>query len=171
MGSDPSYGMLIYAPDRKYDFWKICTVGASDYKMPKREGVRYGETASFHNEYMMFVPPGIDFSEGKNGWHWYAEYLWRAASFAQLNKTGVVATDILDFKDRTQPMSAATLLFPEAIEDTGILQLRLGLGKTVTFLQVMPVTASEADLGDALYERFYPHDGVRPQIFLARRGA
>lgn len=171
VGSEPAYGMLIYAPDTKYDFWKICTVGASDYKMPKREGVRYGETASLRNEYMMFVPAGIDFSPNKNSWRWYAETLWRAASFAQQNKTGVVVTDILDFKDRTQTMSAATLLFPEVIEDTDILQLKLGLGKVVTFLQVMPITAGEADLGDALYERFYPHQGDRPSFYLARRGA
>ena len=41
--------ILVFAPTGRYPFWKLCTRGASDYRMPKREGVRYGETATLQN--------------------------------------------------------------------------------------------------------------------------
>ena len=45
---------LVFAPTSELPFWKLCTIGASDYLMPKRE-IGFGRFANRRNEYMMFI--------------------------------------------------------------------------------------------------------------------
>ena len=47
--------VLLYKPSEKYPFWKLVTLGASDYKMPKREN-----TVGQFNEYIMFVDKDVN---------------------------------------------------------------------------------------------------------------
>ena len=93
------------------------------------------------------------------------------------NRMGVIATDIIDLGREQDTMQGVILLFPEVIEDTSILQCRMGLGRNVTCLQVMPVTKRELERridgtdadDDWLYSQFYHHDPMRPDRFIAQR--
>ncbi|WP_400237154.1 suppressor of fused domain protein [Methanomethylophilus alvi] len=169
--------ILVFAPTGRYPFWKLCTRGASDYRMPKREGVRYGETATLQNEYMMFLDPTVRIEEGSDDWLWYWQILTETAMFPFSNRMGVIATDIIDLGREQDTMQGVILLFPEVIEDTSILQCRMGLGRNVTCLQVMPVTKRELERridgtdadDDWLYSQFYHHDPMRPDRFIAQR--
>lgn len=174
-GTDPHIDVLVFAPTQKYPFWKLCTMGASDCKMPKREGVRYGKTASPYNEYVMFLDPSLRVEKDSDDWKWYWKVLMETALFPFRSGEALVATDTVDL-GLDGPMKGVVLLFPEAVEDTSVLRCRLGLGKTAVCLQVMPVTSEEMDErlrrgdegGDWLYERFYAHDPGTPDRFLAQ---
>ena len=50
--------VLVYKPNTKYPFWKLVTMGASDYKMPAIQN-----TVGLYNEYMMVVDSDIDLSD------------------------------------------------------------------------------------------------------------
>lgn len=167
----------LFPPSPRYPFWKMCTVGASDYRMPKREGIRYGPTASLYNEYMIFMDPTMKVAPQTSEWQWYWQILVQAAYFPYREKQCVAAEDVVDLGRDADEMQGVTLLFPEVIEDTSILQCKTGLGKTVTFLQVMPVSKREIVARndrmekdpDWLYCRFYRHEGGKNDTYIARR--
>lgn len=46
---------FVFCPTKEMPFWKLCTIGASDYMMPKRN-IGCGRLANRRNEYMMFIP-------------------------------------------------------------------------------------------------------------------
>ena len=50
--------VLMYAPNEKYPFWKLVTMGASDYKMPPIQN-----TVGLNNEYIMFIDSEIDLTD------------------------------------------------------------------------------------------------------------
>lgn len=133
-GSDdkPHIDVLVFGPTQKYPFWKLCTMGASDYLMPKRKEVRYGNTASLRNEYIIFLDPSLKVEEGSEDWIWYWKVLIETALFSYYNKEGVIATDTIDFAWDGESMQGVILLFPEAIEDTSILQCKMGMGRRIT---------------------------------------
>jgi len=63
--------ILLYKPNEKYPFWKLVTMGASDYKMPKAPN-----TVGLYNEYMMFVAADVDLMD-KETLNWYRnKLLW-----------------------------------------------------------------------------------------------
>lgn len=72
--------VLLYKPNDKYPFWKLVTMGASDYKMPVTHN-----TVGQYNEYMMFVDSDVDLND-KNVLIWYYNKLLLVAGFAYLIK-------------------------------------------------------------------------------------
>ena len=66
--------VLLYKPTEKYPFWKLATMGASDYKMPK-----ISRTLGLFNEYVMFVDKDEDL-ENKEIVAWYHSKLVMIAS-------------------------------------------------------------------------------------------
>ena len=75
--------VLVYKPNEKYPFWKLVTMGASDYKMPACQN-----TVGLYNEYMMFVDEKIDLTD-KEVINWYYNKLLLVATFAYYNKTHI----------------------------------------------------------------------------------
>ena len=49
---------LVFEPSKDMPFWKICTIGASDYLMPERD-IGWGRKANQRNEYMMLIDPEV----------------------------------------------------------------------------------------------------------------
>ena len=49
---------LVFEPTEDMPFWKLCTIGASDYLMPERN-IGWGRKANRRNEYMMFISPDV----------------------------------------------------------------------------------------------------------------
>ncbi|HBF15694.1 MAG TPA: hypothetical protein DDW30_08495 [Clostridiales bacterium] len=161
--------VLLYEPTETYPFWKLATMGASDYKMPKAQ-----PTFGLYNEYVMFVDRGEDLGD-KRVAAWYYGQLVRIASYAKFCDTHVTYGHSLEWEpeDPEDEMMAAFLELPQIIPDGGILHCRLGLLRTVTCLQV--VLLNKAELGrlmeigpQAFSEYLYPEEKGKKH-FLSER--
>ena len=161
--------ILVYKPNEKYPFWKLVSMGASDYKMPKIDN-----TLGLYNEYMMFVDPDVDL-EDKQILAWYHNMLSMIASYPYFTHTHVTYSHSLEWaqEDPGEEMIGAFIEFPQIIEDTGVLRCKLGLFKTVTCLQVVLLNRAELDkrmeIGpQAFSDYLYPEDGGKAH-FLSER--
>ena len=74
-GMVPHIDVLVYSPNEKYPFWKLCTMGASDYKMPAPK-----QALGNRNEYMMFIDPDLNL-ENREEISWYYNVLLGFANF------------------------------------------------------------------------------------------
>ena len=133
--------VLLYKPNQRYPFWKMVTMGASDYKMPDALN-----TVSRYNEYIMFV----DASENLNDMevvNWYHHKLVMIATFARYNKAHITVGHSFEWEnnDPTDEMIAAFIDFPQIVEDVGILRCELGMFKTVACLQAVLLNKSDLD--------------------------
>lgn len=160
--------VLLFAPNKKYPFWKMVTMGVSDYQMPNAN-----PALPDRNEYMLFFDKYVLVEEGRTDWFWYYEFLMRTATYAYFNKCYVSFAHSIDINTREQTdMVAANILLPEVIRDTKILRCKLAKDKTCACLQVMPITEDELQeklkIGAKNFvDKFYPQDGE--MMFLAEK--
>ena len=161
--------VLMYTPNEKYPFWKLVTMGASDYKMPPVQ-----KTVGLYNEYMMFVDSEIDLTN-KEVLMWYYEKLLNVATFAYYNNTHVTFAHSIEWKneDPDDEMAAAFVEFPQIIETTEILRCKLGLMKTVACLQVILLNKEELEklmeIGPLAFSDYlYPEDDSEPHFLTER---
>ncbi|MBQ7343169.1 MAG: suppressor of fused domain protein [Clostridia bacterium] len=162
--------VLVYKPTEKYPFWKLATMGASDYKMPKIQN-----TVGSNNEYVMFVDKEEDLSD-KETLVWYYNKLMLVATFAYYNKTHITYSHSFEWKneDPDDEMIAAFIEFPQVIEDAGILRCKTGLFKTATCLQVVLLNGGELEMlikggRQAFSNYLYPEDGGKAHFLSERR--
>ena len=161
--------VLLYHPSKKYPFWKLVTMGASDYKMPK-----IADTISQYNEYIMFVHSDEDLND-RDILSWYHNKLLMIASFAYYNQTHITYAHSFEWEneDADDEMVAAFIEFPQVVEDIGMLRCKLGMLKTVACLQTVLLNREELDrlmqIGpQAFSEYLYPDDDGK-QHFLSER--
>jgi hypothetical protein len=161
--------VLLYSPSKKYPFWKLVTMGASDYKMPK-----IANTISQYNEYIMFVHSDEDLND-RDILSWYHNKLLMIASFAYYNQTHITYAHSFEWEneDADDEMVAAFIEFPQVVEDIGMLRCKLGMLKTVACLQTVLLNREELDrlmqIGpQAFSEYLYPDDDGK-QHFLSER--
>ena len=162
--------VLMYAPSEKYPFWKLVTMGASDYKMPPVQN-----TVGLNNEYMMFIDAETDLTD-KEVLMWYYENLLTVATFAYYNKTHITYSHSFEWEkeDPNDEMIAAFIEFPQIIGTTGILRCKLGLMKTVVCLQVVLLNKEELEklmkIGPIAFSDYlYPEDDSSKAHFLTER--
>lgn len=55
---------LVFKPTDELPFWKLCTIGASDYLMPERD-IGWGSKANPRNGYMMLISLEVEVDESK----------------------------------------------------------------------------------------------------------
>lgn len=155
---------LWYRETESRPFQVLCTVGASEYRMPGNP-----KPLSAFNESILFFPPGESLDVWPRPWHFFV--LAYIATYALFNRTLTTYGDTIDFLPREEiippengpesfNMAAGYLMFPQAFEDAGILELKIPFGKTITFLQAMPITKKELDLQmkngpEFLMDQFY----------------
>ncbi len=157
--------VLLYKPNEKFPFWKLVTMGASDYKMPAIQN-----TVGLYNEYMMFVDPEINLTD-KDVLDWYYKKLLLVATFAYYNKTHITYAHSFEWKndDESDEMIAAFIEFPQLFETTAVMYCKTGLFKTVTCLQVVLLNKEELNklmkIGPQQFSNFlYPEDNSRPHF-------
>ena len=161
--------VLIYKPNEKYPFWKLVTMGVSDFKMPPAEN-----TVGHNNEYIMFVASDIDLTD-KAVLQWYYERLLFVSTFAYFNNTHITYGHSFQWEneDPAEEMVAAFIDFPQIIPNPAIVHCKLGLFKTVACLQVVLLNNEELkkllEIGPMKFSEFlYPEDDSRPH-FLSER--
>ena len=157
--------VLLYKPNDKYNFWKLVTMGASDYKMPAIQN-----TVGLYNEYMMFVAPDVDLTD-KEILNWYHNKLLLVATFAYFNKTHITYAHSFEWgnDDPNDEMVAAFIEFPQILETTAVLRCKISLLKTVACLQVVLLNKQELnklmEIGPQEFSDFlYPEDDSKPHF-------
>lgn len=161
--------ILLYRPNIAYPFWKMVTLGASDYKMPK-----ISNTLGLYNEYIMFVDKDVDLSDEKV-YAWYHKKLLKVATYAYHFKTHVTYSHSFEWEnnDPNDEMIGAFLEFPLIIKNENAVQCRVGLFKKIACLQVVLLNKEDLSklkkIGRQAFSYYlYPENGNK-QHFLSER--
>lgn len=134
---EPHVDVLLYKPSEQYPFWKLVTMGASDYKMPGKDSL------GNRNEYIMFVNSKENL-EDKETRDWYYSHLLEVALYSQSNHTFIGFGHSVEMKpEAEEEMVGAFIDFPQVIDEPGILRCKLGLFKTAICLQVVLLNREE----------------------------
>lgn len=150
----PHIDILKYEPTEKYPFYKLVTMGASDYKLSKIN------TIGRYNEYMVFV----DKDATQQELMWHVELLTMIASFPFETNESISYRHSLELPDdENSNMKGVIITLPKVIKNAGILSCKIGF-KTVKCLQLIPLTKEELDYKlkhgfDAIEKLFYPNKG------------
>ncbi len=133
--------VLLYSPNEAYPFWKLVTMGASDYKMPAPKNAGFGN----RNEYIMFVDKDEDLTNEETVIK-YVKYLIEIGNFAYMEKTYITYAHSMEWQPyENEEMVGAFIEFPQVLDSIDSLHCKLGLFKTVTCLQVVLLTRQELD--------------------------
>jgi len=157
--SKPHIDVLLFEPNEEYPFYKLVTMGASDYKMPRgNDGINFNR-----NEYMLFLNKDFDLNSDKL--NFYMNFIDYIASFSYWEKTRVTRYHSFDIEeDAHEQYKAAFIMDPKVIKDENISVCKLGILKKCLCLQLMPITKEELDelfkvKGAEFSKNFYPDNG------------
>ena len=156
--------MLVFKPTEEQPFWKLCTIGASDYPMPERD-IGWGRKANRRNEYMMLIAPEVDVSEDSIEWLLLNSLLWSTAEYAYSEKDCLTVSDTIDMKADGK-YCGTVLLLPEAFKSPSIVKCYISKHKYISVFQIMPIMrellSKKLKKGTNgvywLMEQFYTHD-------------
>ena len=155
---------LVFEPAKDTPFWKLCTIGASDYLMPERD-IGWGRKANQRNEYMMLIDSKVEISQDKAEWLSLNSLLWATAEYAFKAKVNITVSDTIDMRMKGK-YCGTVLLLPEIFKSPSIVKCFISKHKYISIFQVMPITREM--LGKKLrkgtngiywlMEQFYTHD-------------
>ena len=161
--------VLLYKPNEKYPFWKLVTMGASDYKMPK-----ISNTFGLFNEYIMFVDKEEDLND-REIVSWYHSKLVMIASYAKFYNTHVTYGHSFEWEndDPEEEMIAAFMEMPQVIPNVGILRCKIGMFKTVVCLQTVLLNKNDLnklmEIGPQAFSNYLYPENDEKQHFLSER--
>ena len=161
--------VLLYKPNEKYPFWKLVTMGASDYKMPS-----VPNTISQCNEYIMFVHGDEDLNN-KELASWYFNKLVMVASFAHDNHCHITYGHSFEWQNDNSDdeMVAAFIEFPQIIETVEILRCKTSLLKTVACLQTVLLNKNDLEklmeIGPQAFSEYLYPDNDEQLHFLSEK--
>ena len=155
---------LVFNPTAEMPFWKLSTIGASDYLMPERD-IGWGRKANRRNEYMMLLSSDIDVSEDASDWICLNSLLWATAEYAYSEKDNLTVSDTIDMKADGK-YCGTVLLLPEIFKSPSIVKCYVSKHKYISVFQVMQITkellSKKLKKGTNgiywLMEQFYTHD-------------
>ncbi len=161
---------LVFKPTDEMPFWKLCTIGASDYLMPERE-IGWGRKANRRNEYMMLISPDVDIrnpsddEDAPTDWLSLNSLLWATAEYAFNEKDNITVSDTIDMGIDGK-YCGTVLLLPEVFKSPKIVKCYVSEHKYISIFQVMPITrellSKKLKKGTNgiywLMEQFYTHD-------------
>lgn len=156
---EPHIDALLYAPNEVYPYWKLVTMGASDFKMPGPK-----KPLGNRNEYIMFIDPNEDL-DNKETMNWYFNKLLQVAQYPIQSNTFITYGHSVEWAPNDEEeMVGAFLELPQIVQDTGVLRCKLGLLKTAVCLQVVLLNRKEVqmllDIGPQMFsECLYPEEG------------
>lgn len=158
---EPHIDVLLYKPNDAYPYWKLVTMGASDYKMPASKAA-----LGNRNEYMMFIDP-IEDMYNLEITNWYCHKLLEIAFYPISTKSFISYGHSVEWAPNDEEeMVSAYLELPQIVEDVGILRCKLGSIKTAICLQAILLNRAETDkllkIGPEQFSYFlYPEKGNR----------
>lgn len=155
---------FVFKPTEEMPFWKLCTIGASDYLMPERD-IGWGRKANRRNEYVMFISKKVEISESTTEWLSLNSLLWATAEYAFNEKDNLTVSDSIDMGIDGK-YCGTVLLLPEILKTTKIVKCYISEHKYISIFQVMPITKEQLSQklrkkANGVYwlmEEFYTHD-------------
>ena len=117
---------LVFKPTDEMPFWKLCTIGASDYLMPERD-IGWGRKANRRNEYMMLISPDVDIrnpsddEDAPTDWLSLNSLLWATAEYAFNEKDNITVSDTIDMGIDGK-YCGTVLLLPEVFKSPSIVK-------------------------------------------------
>lgn len=155
---------FVFRPSDEMPFWKLCTIGASDYLMPERD-IGWGRKANRRNEYMMLIAPEVKVSEEETEWLFLNSLLWSTAEYAFAEQDTITVSDTIDM-GLDGKYCGTVLLLPEVFKSPSIVKCYVSEHKYISIFQVMPITREllskklrkKANGVYWLMEQFYTHD-------------
>ncbi len=155
---------LVFEPTQDLPFWKLCTIGASDYLMPKRD-IGWGRKANQRNEYMMLIDPEVEISQEKTEWLSLNSLLWATAEYAFNAKENLTVSDTIDMQIKGK-YCGTVLLLPEVFKSPSVVKCFISKHKYISIFQVMPISRELLNKKlkkgtNGIYwlmEQFYTHD-------------
>ena len=156
---EPHIDALLYRPNDAYPYWKLVTMGASDYAMPAPK-----HALGNRNEYIMFIDPSEDMTDHAIA-GWYFNKLLGIARYPIATKSFVTYGHSMEWAaEDGEEMVSAYLEMPRVIEDVGILRCKMGFLKTVICLQAVLLNRDETNkllqIGSEQFRYFlYPDEG------------
>ena len=156
--------MLLFPPNEIYPFWKLATMGASDYKLPL--------TFCRRNEFVMFISEDRDLRE-RETLTWYCDVLLSIALYPAENHIVMTAGhSIIWGRQEGTDMFGAFLSLPFAVKDTGFHRCSLGFSRETFCLQATLLTEEECkclvSIGTQEFFHFLQPQG-QPAHFLSQR--
>lgn len=156
--------IYVFEPTEDMPFWKLCTIGASDYLMPERD-IGWGRKANQRNEYMMLIGPEVEISQEKTEWLSLNSLLWATAEYAFNAKENITVSDTIDMQIKGK-YCGTVLLLPEVFKTPNIVKCFISKHKYISIFQVMPITKEQLSKKikkgtNGIYwlmEQFYTHD-------------
>jgi len=164
----PHIDVLLYEPSGKYPYWKLVTMGASDYKMPHNE-----HSLGNRNEYMILVDPSENLND-EEILQWYHMNLLEAATYAYATRSYVSYGHSFEWgEEEGSDMVGAYLEMPQFSQTVSFLRCKLGLLRQTVILQVIFLTRPEVDklleIGSEEFSNYlYPEDGGENHILCER---
>lgn len=155
---------FVFRPSDEMPFWKLCTIGASDYLMPERD-IGWGRKANRRNEYMMLIAPEVKVSEEETEWLFLNSLLWSTAEYAFAEQDTITVSDTIDM-GLDGKYCGTVLLLPEVFKSPSIVKCYVSEHKYISIFQVMPITRELLNQKlkkgtNGIYwlmEQFYTHD-------------
>ena len=155
---------LVFKLTDESPFWKLCTIGASDYLMPERN-IGWGRKAGRRNEYMILISPEVEVDESKAEWLFLNSLLWSTAEYAFNEKEAITVSDTIDMGIKGK-YCGTVLLLPKVFKTPGVVKCYYTKHKYISVFQVMPITrkllSEKLRKGTNgiywLMEYFYTHD-------------
>lgn len=166
---NPHIDALLYKPTEKYPFWKMASMGASDYKMDAPK-TALGD----RNEYIMMIDPDENMEDPAIV-KWYYAHLMTVALYPIQNKSFLTYGHSIEWPvSEGEEMAGAFLEFPQVIGDVGILRCKLGIFKTVICLQIVLLNRTEIEkllkIGPQRFSGYlYPEEDAKPHFLCERR--
>ena len=156
---EPHIDALLYKPNEAFPYWKLVTMGASDYKMTAPK-YALGD----RNEYVMFIDPSEDMTN-KEIANWYFNKLLGIARYPIATKSFITYGHSVEWApNNEEEMVSAFLEMPQVLENVGVLRCKMGLLKNVICLQVVLLNREETNkllqIGPQRFSEFlYPDVG------------
>lgn len=129
---------LVFKPTDEMPFWKLCTIGASDYLMPECD-IGWGRKANRRNEYMMLIAPEVEVNEDSTEWLFLNSLLWSTAEYAFNEQDNLTVSDTVDM-GLDGKYCGTVLLLPEVFKSPSIVKCYVSEHKYISIFQVMPIT-------------------------------
>ena len=161
----PHIDTLVYKPTSELPYWKLVSMGASDFRMPAKKPF-LGD----RNEYMMFVDAQEDLTD-KETLDRYVMYLMEVAHYPIVNQCYITYGHSVEWKpEENEEMVCAFLEMPQIISVPNVLRCKLGLMKTAVCLQIVLLTKEETEkllqIGPQQFSYYlYPENGS-PRHFI-----
>lgn len=155
---------LVFSPTKESPLWKLCTIGASDYLMPKRE-IGFGRFANRRNEYIMFISTETRINENSKKLFILNALLWSTAKYPYNEKSNITVTDTIEI-NLVKEYARVVILLPELLNNASSTKCYVSKNKFISIFQVMPISKKMLDEKlnrgkEGVYwliEKFYTHD-------------